>query len=265
MSIALITLSQEGLLLAEIVSAKLPDHMVYAHESVDRSGSGPNTEIQPFDAVMDLTGRIFREFKGLVFFGPCGVAVRAVAPHVRHKLEDPAVVVVDVCGRYAVSLLSGHEGGANDLTLAVADALGAEPVISTTTEARKRFIVGVGCRKGALAETIRAAIISGLSDAGVSTEEVRLIASADIKKEEPGLIEAARTLRIPLRFVPSDEIRKSTREFRHSDFVESRVGLPAVAEPAALLAGRRTQLILPKRKYDGVTIAVAKESCSWSE
>ena len=81
--------------------------------------------------------RIFPACREIVCAVPCGVVVRAVAPLIRNKFEDPAVVVLDVGGRWSVSLLSGHEGGANDLAMRVANLLGAEPVVTTTTEALK--------------------------------------------------------------------------------------------------------------------------------
>ena len=194
-----------------------------------------------------------------------GVVVRAIAPLIRSKFEDPAVVVLDAGGRWAVSLLSGHEGGANALAIRVANILGAEPVITTTTEALKSVIVGIGCRRGTPAERIVAAIRAALTEAGIALDEVRLIASADVKADEPGLISAAETLGVPVRFIPAAEIRASSREFLHSDFVEEKVNLPAVAEPAALLAGRRTRLICRKKTYNGITIAIAREDFSWSE
>ncbi len=170
------------------------------------------------------------------------------------------MVVVDVGARWAISLLSGHEGGANELAVAVGNILAAEPVISTTTEALKRVIVGVGCRRGAKSENILAAIEAALKEADSDFSQVRLLSSASIKANEGGLLSAARELGIPLRFITADEIRESAREFDHSAFVEEKVNLPAVAEPCALLAGRRTRLVLPKRSYDGVTIALARES-----
>ncbi|MEW6347534.1 MAG: cobalamin biosynthesis protein [Thermodesulfobacteriota bacterium] len=220
---------------------------------------------ESFSRITDLTREIFAQFRGLVYIAPCGVVVRALAPNLRSKLDDPAVVVVDVGGRYAVSLLSGHEGGANELALAVANTLAAEPVISTTTEARKRLIVGVGCRRGTSSDSIVSAIRHALAEIRASEDQVRLLASADIKAEELGLLEASKQLGIAVRFIPSEEIRSSAREFAVSRFVEEKVNLPAVAEPAALLAGRRTRLILPKRRFNGVTVAVAQEDCVWSE
>ena len=85
------------------------------------------------------------------------------------------------------------------------------------------------------------------------------------RRDEAGLLAAARELNVPLKFVSSEEIRQSRRGFTRSKFVQSRVNLPAVAEPSALLAGRRTKLLLPKQKYPTVTVALAAESCLWSE
>ena len=202
---------------------------------------------------------LFPVCPALVYAAPCGVVVRAVAPLVQSKYADPAVVVLDAGGRWAVSLLSGHEGGANDLAIRVANLVGAEPVVTTTTEALKSVIVGIGCRRGTEAERIVAAIRAALAEAKINLEEVRLIASADLKADEPGLLAAAQTLCIPFRFLPAAEIQASARDFGHSAFVEEKVSLPAVAEPAALLAGRRTQFISRKKIYDGITIALARE------
>ena len=111
---------------------------------------------------------------------------------------------------------------------------------------------------GVKAEAIIDAVDAALRKANVERAEVRLLASADIKMSEKGLLEAANILGIPIRFVKSEEIRSSRRIFSRSDFVKEKVNLPAVAEPAALLAGRRTRLILPKMTSGAVTIALAR-------
>lgn len=254
--IAVISLSNAGARLAMRLAPALGPCDVFLHKDVARRFRG-----ERFDAVVVLTRRVFRRYRALIYIMPCGVVVRAIAGRLEHKTADPAVVVVDVGGRYAVSLLSGHEGGANALALRVANALAAEPVISTTTEAARNVIVGVGCRRGARAADIVAAVRHGLRRAGVRPGRVRLLASVDIKKDEAGLVAAAGELGFSLRFISSGEIRSTAKAFRHSRFVNKKVKLPAVAEPAALLAGRRTQLILPKTILRGVTVAVALENC----
>ncbi len=79
---------------------------------------------------------IFQSYDALIFISAVAVAVRGIAPCLRGKAEDPAVVVVDEGGCYAISLLSGHLGGANELTERVAEFLEAEPVITTATDGR---------------------------------------------------------------------------------------------------------------------------------
>ncbi|MCR5808865.1 MAG: cobalt-precorrin 5A hydrolase [Clostridiales bacterium] len=83
----------------------------------------------------------FGASEALVFVSSCGIAVRSVAPFIRSKTTDPAVVAVDETGRFAVALLSGHLGGANALAERIAKALGAVPVITTATDSNGRFSV----------------------------------------------------------------------------------------------------------------------------
>ena len=87
------------------------------------------------------TARWFAGADALVFVGAAGIAVRAIAPHVSSKATDPAVVVVDEGGRFAVPILSGHLGGANDLARRIGALLGAEPVVTTATDLRGLFPV----------------------------------------------------------------------------------------------------------------------------
>jgi len=77
----------------------------------------------------------------LIFVGAAGIAVRSIAPHVKSKKTDPAVIVLDEQGQYAISLLSGHIGGANAMTLLVAEITGAKPVITTATDLNGKFAV----------------------------------------------------------------------------------------------------------------------------
>ena len=80
------------------------------------------------------TGARWHDFDAFVFIGAMGICVRTIAPLVADKHTDPAVVCVDSAGRQAIAVLSGHVGGANDLTHRVAAALGATPVITTQSD-----------------------------------------------------------------------------------------------------------------------------------
>ncbi|MBP5425204.1 MAG: precorrin-4 C(11)-methyltransferase [Prevotella sp.] len=79
-------------------------------------------------------GKRWNDFDGFVFIGAMGICVRTIAPYVNDKHEDPAVVCVDSFGQNAISVLSGHIGGANDLAQTIADVLGARPVITTQSD-----------------------------------------------------------------------------------------------------------------------------------
>ncbi len=92
-------------------------------------------------SLKEWVGSMFRECDSLLFIGAAGIAVRAIAPFVVSKASDPAVLVMDEQGHFVISLLSGHLGGANALTREIAALVGAEPVITTATDAGERFSV----------------------------------------------------------------------------------------------------------------------------
>lgn len=86
--------------------------------------------------VMQWARDHFNNADALLFIGACGIAVRAIAPLVRSKTTDPAVLVMDEAGRYIIPILSGHIGGANALAEQIAAKTGAVPVITTATDVR---------------------------------------------------------------------------------------------------------------------------------
>jgi cobalt-precorrin 5A hydrolase len=73
-------------------------------------------------------------YKALIYIASTGIAVRSIAPYIKDKALDPAVIVIDCTGKYAISLLSGHLGGANKLAIEVAENIGAMPIITTASD-----------------------------------------------------------------------------------------------------------------------------------
>lgn len=98
----------------------------------------------------DWTREQFDRRDALIFVGATGIAVRSIAPLLVAKTQDPAVLVVDELGRFAISLVSGHLGGANELCARVADGIGATAVITTATDLNHRFAVDVFAKKNDL-------------------------------------------------------------------------------------------------------------------
>ena len=79
-------------------------------------------------------GRQWTEYDGFVFVGAMGICVRTIAPYIKDKHEDPAVVCIDSLGQHVISVLSGHVGGANDLTREIASIIGGHEVITTQSD-----------------------------------------------------------------------------------------------------------------------------------
>ena len=130
MKIAIISVTLKGSFLGEELGAKLNgevDLFSWARTSLHAS-------TYPFDNLSKHVAKIFYEYDGLIFIMATGIVVRVIAPFMIDKRSDPAVVVLDDAGIHAISLLSGHIGGANELTRKVAELIGARPVITTATD-----------------------------------------------------------------------------------------------------------------------------------
>lgn len=136
MRIAILSFSSEGQLLGRRL-----------REALEGRGSDCTLRRCPEGGLREWTQNHFLSNEALIFVGSCGLAVRAIAPFVQSKSSDPAVLVIDETGKFVVSLLSGHLGGANELTKWVAEQLSATPVITTATDRRGLFAVDSWARK----------------------------------------------------------------------------------------------------------------------
>lgn len=205
-----------------------------------------------------------------------GIATRFVDGLLRDKHQDPAVVVLDEAGRFAVALVGGHEGGANALAYRVANAVGAIPVVTTATEAMKPLVVGIGCRKGVSEDQIERAVLHALAKRGIAgpgggvgpgalaggdagLAEVRELATVDLKANEPGLLSFSQRHGIPLRVIGKHQIEGRSWVGQPSDWVRQSVGLDGVCEPCALIASTRGRLVVPKTALDGVAVAIVAD------
>ncbi|MET7602831.1 precorrin-3B C(17)-methyltransferase [Streptomyces avermitilis] len=295
-----------GLISATAAGAVARDRLVAAWPARTRVYDGP---------VGEAVRRAFAECEQLVCFLATGAVVRLIAPLLGDKTSDPGVVCVDEGGRFAVSLVGGHGGGANELAREVGGLLGAEPVVTTATDAvglpgldtlgfpvegdvagvsralldgeavaldaevswplpplpvaaegryairltdrlvepgerevvlrPPSLVVGVGASRNAPVEEVLALIRGALRDAGLSAKSVAELATVDAKADEPGIVEAAARLGVPLVTYSAGEL--ATVEVPNpSDAPLAAVGTPSVAEAAALVRGG--ELLVPKRK-----------------
>lgn len=98
-------------------------------------------ESESYGRLQTWTGEQFQHADGLIFVGACGIVVRAIAPFVKDKFTDPAVVAIDEGGNFIIPLLSGHVGGANDLARRAAALTGGVAVVTTATDINGVFAV----------------------------------------------------------------------------------------------------------------------------
>ena len=157
-----------------------------------------------------VCGDAFADNEALVFIGAAGIAVRAVAQFVRDKLKDPPVIVIDENGSFVIPLLSGHVGGANSLALEIAEAIKAQPVITTATDVSGAFSVDVFARENELRIANRDGIAK-VSSSALEGKPVTLCIK-DYPPEEPvdvliadeeaakGLKDAAKIVLCPKRY-----------------------------------------------------------------
>ena len=124
------------------------------------------------------------------------------------------------------------------------------------------MVVGIGCRRGKECSKIYDGLVKSLSDLNVQSSRVNMLASAEIKKNEEGILELSDKLDIPVKFVDLDKLKLfESKDVSKSEFVKSKFGIYGVCEPSALImAGFDSKLIYKKTSYDGVTIAVAISS-----
>lgn len=167
-----------------------------------------------------VTGELFEEAEAIIFVGACGIAVRAIAPYVKSKTTDPAVIAADDMGKHVISLLSGHIGGANRLTEIIAGQIGADPVITTATDVNRRFSVDEWAAKNGFAiDSMKAA---------------KDFAAAILKDNLPVYSE-----------IPADKLHSSLYEGS-----EGQIGLSV--SYTKVKPFEETMLIVPKRIHLGI-------------
>jgi cobalt-precorrin 5A hydrolase len=289
---------------------------------------------------------LFSEYDAIVAIMASGILVRSIAPLVESKVTDPAVLNIDDNGKFVISTLSGHLGGANELTGKISSLIGATAVITTSTDVNRKLgidvlardlylsiddtkqilyfnkailegreisltvnpnknfsylfdylnrntleidvsiyysskvnpdeihvslddhemilkerkvVVGIGCRRGKEFKFILDGFNKSLEELNMLPSRVNMLASAEIKKDEKGILELSEKLEIPVEFVDIDKLKLfESRDVSKSDFVYSKFGIYGVCEPSALImAGFDSKLIYKKTSYNGVTISVA--------
>lgn len=310
--VAIITLTEGGKSLADMISRHMQADIFF--------------KPKPFkEKVKDL----FETYDHLIFIMATGIVVRTIAPYLKHKSQDPAVVVLDEKGKHCISLLSGHLGGANLLSEKLAEITGGSPVITTASDVNgllsvdmlalkydlilrdfegakdvtavlvdggqikvsgfevdevnygsqgqaevylghqdkscqtpsvrlipKNLVLAMGCRKGTHHEDLKAFIDETFNSHGYDLDAVTLLASAWVKSDEACFLAFTRENNIDFVTFDLENLKSVVDQFETSPFVESTIGVGAVAEPSGYLASNRGKCLIKKIKRDGMTLSL---------
>ncbi|WP_296769364.1 cobalamin biosynthesis protein [Selenomonas sp.] len=134
-------LTEQGLQLAQTIRQCMDEYVdIYTSEKlVSSEAEKKSLQVHTFTNFKEAAARNFSAYEGLIFVMAAGIVVRTIAPLLEDKLTDPAVVVFDEQGRHGISLLSGHVGGANELTRQLCQSIGATAVITTATDIQAKL------------------------------------------------------------------------------------------------------------------------------
>ena len=136
--VAIIAITKKGIEIGLSLKKKFSTWKIYAPSKF----SNNNSQIEWFDDSTTIkVGELFEANEALVCIFSLGAVIRLIAPHMKDKKTDPAVVVIDDIGKFAISALSGHLGGANQLTENIAKVLGSTAVITTAADVNKTIAV----------------------------------------------------------------------------------------------------------------------------
>lgn len=127
---ALWAVTPKGAVLAKKIAESMPDSELHLSDNLNLN----DIRASYFERMSDAVSREFHTYTGHIFIMSIGIIVRLISSHLKSKTTDPAVVVIDELGHHAISLVSGHIGGANELAIKVAGLTGGEPVITTATD-----------------------------------------------------------------------------------------------------------------------------------
>lgn len=232
MKIAIIAITGNGARLGAILKEGLQDAELFVPaKCADLCGCPVNVFTGELKA---LVQRLWKEARGIVCIMATGIVVRIIAPLLQSKDKDPAMVVIDDAGKFSISLLSGHLGGANELAQDCASLIGATAVITTATDAR-------GLPSFDLLAKKEGWVIEDLSR--VKVLNTLLLEDEEIAVVDPsGLVEQYFSGCGRLSFHPDfkDALHSGAKGYL---FVTNR-GLPSQIRPPSLLILRPRNLVL---------------------
>ena len=143
--IAILSISKNGKELGLKIKKKISNaHLYYIKKDVVEY---KDSIIYINKKLKEFVPEIFNKYDYIIFIMASGIVVRTIAPLIKNKFSDPAILVSDEKGKNIISLLSGHMGGANEMTLYISDLLDSNPVITTATDVNNKSSLDMIAKK----------------------------------------------------------------------------------------------------------------------
>lgn len=346
--IAIWAVTPNGVDLAEKIAGKMEGAVLFFSHGLPLQG----TTVQRFSGLKKGVTQYFTQYSAHIFIMSTGIVVRVIAPLIQHKTEDPAVLVIDEKGHHVISLLSGHVGGANALTVKVAHLIDSDSVITTATDINgisaidvlaveknlfienpeaikyvnmamikgdpvelydpydfltrdlvgmsvipleemhpvrdgnsstgpcagvfiddiridlpgtililrpSSLVAGIGCNRNTGFDELRDFLFDVLKNYKLSVNSLSGLVSIDLKSDEAGLLELAKSLDVPIEFFSKEQLNRIKTIQNPSILVEKHVGVKSVCEAAAILGSNQGRLVVPKQNTRNVTVAIARK------
>jgi len=357
--IALVVLTRAGLALAIRLQRELGTEVhIYASQRACKAYAvlaeqDTNISITSFETVAPLLSQLWTTYDQIVLFLALGAVIRLIAPLLQHKHKDPGVVAIDDADQFAISVVSGHIGGANGLAVRCAELLSGTAVVTTASDVHNTLavdllaqaqgwyiedasaltavsaaiinrepvailqdcgeldwwgnerpwpdnlihvtnpqqasnfaallviadriieglpqnvptlvyrpptlVLGIGCRRGVPFSALDTFVKETLVEHRIAFQSIAVLATADIKADEIALQMLAQHYGWSIETHAVETLKTITTIPNPSERVQRLVGTPSVSEASALLSSNEGELIVPKQKGEGMTLAIARK------
>lgn len=242
----IITFTHDGMKVAKKAAQSMEDNTkvdIYCHS---RCADNYDNVIS-FDSVGSVIHGQFMSCDRILFICAVAIAVRTLAPYIKSKVTDPAVLVADEQGRFLISLLSGHLGGANEWCSQLSAKIGAMPVITTATDARGVFAVDMFAREHNM-RIVNPVMIQDISGRVLNGEPVGITGD---KTYDKLIKETIKMWNGQLNKVEA-EVNQTDATYGQASLDKYESGIQIITAPNTHMAFRRTLKLVPMDLFVGI-------------
>ena len=252
---AVLVMDQKGHYCISLLSGHIGQANQYAHYVAEKSGAEAiittasdnlgkaavdtlaqrhNYAIADFDSAKEITAMILNNLAVMITAQLADLPENVTFDTLEHQKQYDGAIVVS---------------SRNDIAMEI-------PFVQLIP---KNIVVGIGCRRGTEQQVILNAIQEMMTNCDFNEKAIQKLATVDIKQDEKGILDTARTLQVPVQIIDREAIKPIEDQFTCSDFVRKTIGVGCVAEPCGFLASKGGRKICGKTILNGITISLWEE------